>query len=176
MNFDEYRWLFLLLRLFFVSFFLIFDRSRRIISIKQRPSKREHKYPRVSGVYRLTGEHTPYMYTSVFLRCMCIDTREYSFSTELSDLLTRHTRLGTQSHVYVKFLGNGNTFLLGRTYVIYEARYQIFHRLAAEFDRRLCRKLTRSPQLSQFKALLLQNCTLDYTDEILVYFSSIFSF
>lgn len=76
----------------------------------------------VSGVYRLTDEHTPYMYTSVFLRCMCIDTREYSFSTELSDLLTRHTRLGTQRHVYVKFLGNGNTFLPGRIYVIYEAR------------------------------------------------------
>ena len=48
------------------------------------------------GVYRLTGEHTPHVYTSVFLRCMCIDTRECSFSTELSDLLTRHIRLGTQ--------------------------------------------------------------------------------
>ena len=47
---------------------------------------------------------------------MCIDTRECSFSTELSDLLTRHTRLGTRRRVRKISRRRQYVFSLNSTY------------------------------------------------------------
>ena len=87
-----------------LSLFLLIDKKRIIpdkVIVEQR------------GILcRLTGECT-----SVFLCCMCIDTRECSFSTELSDLLTRHTRLGTRRRVRKISRRRQYVFSLNSTYL-----------------------------------------------------------
>lgn len=86
---------------------------------------------------RLTGE-----YTSVFLCCMCIDTRECSFSTELSDLLTRHTRLGTRRRVRKISRRRQYVFSLNSTYLWVIETFARWRRNATADGRSSSRKIT----------------------------------